>query len=253
MGADRPRLRDKRALVTGASRGIGRAVALALADEGCDVAVNYYGSGKEAKEVGKGIEARGRKAVVVKADVSSEREVLAMRDRVKEELGPIDILVNNAGIHQHLKFWELSKEDWDRVVGVNLTGPFLVTKAFIDDMKGRERGSIINISSIIGLTGTDHEIHYAASKAGILGMTKSMALELAPYKVRVNAIAPGWIATDMTADFVGPEADELLASLPISRIGMPEEIASAVVFLASDGSGWITGETIHVNGGWGMY
>jgi 3-oxoacyl-[acyl-carrier protein] reductase len=246
-------LKDMKALVTGASRGIGRAVAVALAKAGCDVAVNYHSSEGPARQVAKEIEALGRKAVLVKADVANEAEVARMASKVKEALGAIDILVNNAGIHQHLKFWELSVKDWDEVIRVNLTGALIVTKAFIEDMKERKKGAIINISSIIGLTGTDHEIHYAASKAGILGMTKSMALELGPYGITVNAVAPGWIDTDMTADFTGPEAEEFMDSLPISRVGRPEEIASAVVFLASKDAAWMTGSTVHVNGGWGMY
>ena len=246
-------LKDRKALVTGASRGIGRAIAVALAKEGCDVAVNYHNSDEQARQVAKEIEELGRKAVVVKAHVGNEAHVARMASKVKEALGPIDILVNNAGIHQHLKFWELSVKDWDEVIKVNLTGALIVTKAFVEDMKDRGKGTIINISSIIGLTGTDHEVHYAASKAGILGMTKSMALELGPFGITVNAVAPGWIGTDMTADFTGPEAEEFMSRLPISRVGRPEEIASAVVFLASKDAAWMTGATIHVNGGWGMY
>jgi len=253
MDMPRPRLKDRKALVTGASRGIGRAIAVGLAKEGCDVAVNYHSSGKQARDVVKEIKGLGREAIDVKADVASEADVAKMAKTVKGSLGPIDILVNNAGVHQHLKFWELSIKDWNDVIQVNLTGPLIVTQAFVEDMKESEQGTIVNISSIIGLTGTDHEVHYAASKAGILGMTKSMALELGPYGITVNAVAPGWIDTDMTADFTGPEADEFLSKLPISRVGRPEEIAGAVVFLASKDAAWMTGSTIHVNGGWGMY
>lgn len=249
----RPGLSGKVALVTGASRGIGRGIALALAREGCDVAVNYSKGKAGAQAVAKDISGMGRKAIVVQADVSDEAQVDSMKAAIHKVLGPIDILVNNAGIHQHLKFWELSRKDWDRVIAVNLTGPFLVTKAFIDDMKARKAGRVIIISSIIGLIGTDHEAHYAASKAGLLGMTKSMALELAPYGITVNAIAPGWIDTDMTAETSKQDAEALLKKVPIKRIGMPDDIARAVVFLASKDTDWMTGETVHVNGGWGLY
>jgi 3-oxoacyl-[acyl-carrier protein] reductase len=249
----RSRLLGKVALVTGASRGIGRGIALALAGEGCDVAVNFVGSKEKAQAVVKDIKALGRRAIAVQADVSDEGQVERMRDTVHKELGPVDIIVNSAGIHQHLKFWELSRKDWDRVIAVNLTGPFLVTKAFIEDMKGRKRGRVVHISSIIGMVGTDHEIHYAASKAGLFAVTKSMALELAPFGITVNCIAPGWIDTDMTADFKGPDAEALLRKIPLHKVGQPDDIAKAVVFLASDDAAWVTGETVHVNGGWGMY
>ncbi len=250
---ERPKLLGKVALVTGASRGIGRGIALALASEGCDVVVNYNGSKDKALAVVKQIKTMGRKALAVQADVSDETQVEALRAAVHKELGPIDILVNNAGIHQHLKFWELSRTDWDRVLGVDLSGPFLVTKAFVEDMKSKKAGRVIHISSVIGLIGTDHEIHYAASKAGLLGVTKSMALELAPYGITVNCVAPGWIDTDMTADFKGAQAEALLKKIPLRSVGRPEDIAKAVVFLASKDADWMTGETLHVNGGWGMY
>jgi 3-oxoacyl-[acyl-carrier protein] reductase len=201
----------------------------------------------------KEIKAMGRKALSIQADVSDEPQVEAMRAAVNKQMGPIDILVNNAGIHQHLKFWELSKKDWDHVLGVDLSGPFLVTKAFIEDMKTKKAGRIINISSVIGLIGTDHEIHYAASKGGLFAVTKSMALELAPYGITVNTVAPGWIDTDMTADFKGAQAEALLKKIPARSVGRPEDIAKAVVFLASKDADWMTGETLHVNGGWGMY
>jgi len=217
------------------------------------VAVNYIGSKDKAISVVKEIKAMGRKASVFQADVADEDQVNAMKVAVHKELGPIDILVNNAGIHQHLKFWELSRKDWEWVIAVNLTGPFLVTKAFVDDLKRKKGGRIINISSIIAMTGTDHEIHYAASKAGLLGVTKSMALELAPFGITANCIAPGWIDTDMTADFKGEQAEALLKKIALHRVGMPADIANAVVFLASKESDWMTGAIIHVNGGEEMY
>jgi 3-oxoacyl-[acyl-carrier protein] reductase len=241
------------AVVTGASRGIGKGVALALGRAGHDVVVNFERSAKEAEKVAAAIGGMGRKAIAVKADVASERDVLAMRDRVMDEFGKVDILVNNAGIHQHLKFWDLSRKDWDRVIAVNLTGPFLCAKAFVNGMRERRWGRIVNISSVIGLMGTDHEIHYAASKGGLFSLTKSMARELAPYDVTVNAVSPGWIDTDMTKGISEEEARVSLAQVPMKRVGAAEDIAGAVVFLCGDEAAYMTGATIHVNGGWGMW
>jgi len=241
------------AVVTGASRGIGKGIALALGKAGYDVAVNFERSAKEAEKVVAAIKGMGRKVIAVKADVASERDVLTMRDRVLEELGKVDILVNNAGIHQHLKFWDLSRKDWDRVIAVNLTGPFLCAKAFVDGMKERRWGRIVNISSVIGLMGTDHEVHYAASKGGLFALTKSMARELAPFDVTVNAVSPGWIDTDMTKGITEEEARASLAQVPMKRVGAAEDIAGAVVFLCGDEAAYMTGATIHVNGGWGMW
>jgi len=189
----------------------------------------------------------------VQADVSDARAVERMRGSVLAGLGSVDIVVNNAGIHQHLKSWEMTVEDWERVIGVNLTGAYLVSRAFAPHMIGRKRGRIVNISSIIAMSGTDHEAHYAASKAGMLGLTKSLALELSPHGITVNAIAPGDIETDMTAGVTGDELQKLLEQIPLHRMGQPSEIASVVAFLCSDDASYVTGQCLHVNGGLGLY
>jgi 3-oxoacyl-[acyl-carrier protein] reductase len=246
-------LDGKVAMVTGASRGIGRAIALRLAEEGCDVAVNYHRSGATAQEVADEVVRLGRRALVLGADVASSGEVEAMVTAVEDEIGPVDILVNNAGIHKHHKSWEMSVEDWDRIIDVNLTGTFLTSRLLGPRMAERGWGRIVNISSVVAMSGTDHEAHYAASKAGIHGLTKSLALELSPRGVTVNAVAPGWIRTDMTADTTDQEMVEALRKVPLGRIGDPEEIASVVAYLASPESGYITGQVLHVNGGMGLY
>jgi len=246
-------LNGKKAVVTGASRGIGRGCAIALARCGCDVVVNFEKNAKLAAEVENEIKDLGRAAVAVKADVSDEEDVKKLFETSTASLGKIDILVNNAGIHQHLKHWELPKKDWDRVINVNLTSAFLCSKLFSEQMKVQKSGKIVNISSVIAYIGTDHEVHYAASKAGIVGLTKSLALELAPYNINVNAVAPGYIKTDMTK-FNSPEEEaKYLATIPLGTLGEPEDIANTVAFLCSEESSYITGEVIHVNGGLNRY
>ena len=246
-------LEGRTALVTGASRGIGRAIALRLAEEGCDVGVNLISSSKAAEEVAGVIRGMGRRAIVLQADVAKADEVEGMVRLATEDLGPIDILVNNAGIHQHLKSWEMSPEDSQRVIDVNLTGTYLLSTALGPSMAERGWGRIVNISSVVAMCGTDHEAHYAASKAGLHGLTKSLALELSPRGVTVNAIAPGWIRTDMTADITPEEMEEALEEVPLGRMGEPGEIASVVAYLASPEAGYVTGQVIHVNGGMGLY
>jgi 3-oxoacyl-[acyl-carrier protein] reductase len=246
-------LSKKVALVTGASRGIGRAIALEMAREGADVIVNYSHSDEKANEVGRSIEALGRQALVVKADVSRPDQVEVMRSKAIQEFGGVEILVNNAGVHYHLKSWEIDEAEWRRVLGVNLDGVFLCSKAFSHEMRAKKWGRIINISSVIGFIGTDHEAHYGASKAAVVGLTKSLALELGGYSITVNAIAPGLIETDMTAGTTAEEKKKALQAIPLGRIGEPEDVAHAAVFLASDRASFITGQTIHVNGGEAMF
>lgn len=246
-------LEGKVALVTGASRGIGRAIAIRLAEEGCDVAVNFNTSEMAAEEVLATLRGTGRRAVSIQADVASPEQVEAMVARVEDELGHVDILVNNAGIHKHHKSWEMSVEDWDRIIGVNLTGAYLTSRLLGPKMADRGWGRIINISSIVADIGSDHEAHYTASKAGMHGLTRSLALELSPRGVTVNAVAPGWIRTDMTADATEEEWKEALEEIPMGRIGEPAEIASVVAYLASPGSSYVTGQVLHVNGGVGLY
>lgn len=241
-------------MVTGSSRGIGRGCAVTLAKYGADIVVNYVESKEKAENVVTEIEDLGRRSFAVKADISKENEVKSMIKKTINKFGRIDILVNNAGIHQHLKTWELSLKDWERVININLTGVFLCSREAVIHMKEQRSGSIVNISSCVAFTGTDHEIHYASTKAGILGFTKSLALEAAVYNVRVNAVAPGFIATDMVLPLItDEERKELESDIPLGRLGEPEDIGEAVAFLASDLASYITGETIHVNGGLIMY
>ncbi len=246
-------LKGRVALVTGGSRGIGRAIALRLAEEGCDVAVNYLASSAAADEVAGIIKGMGRRALAVKADVALPDEGESMVILAEEELGPIDILVNNAGIHKHHRSWEMSVEDWQRIIDVNLTGAYLTTRLLGPRMAQRGWGRVINISSVVAMSGTDHEAHYAASKAGMHGLTKSTALELSPRGVTVNAVAPGWIRTDMTGDATEEEMAEARREIPLGRIGEPEEIASVVAYLASPDASYVTGQVLHVNGGMGLY
>jgi len=245
-------LAKKVALVTGASRGIGRGIAFEMAREGADVVVNYTRSDKKAGEVARQIQTLGRRAISVKADVSKPKQVEAMRNRILKEFHGVDILVNNAGVHHHLKSWEIENAEWRHVLGVNLDGVFHCSRAFSQEMRARRWGRIINISSIIAFTGTDHEAHYGASKAAVLGLTKSLALELAGYNITVNAIAPGWIETGMTSDITPEEKSKALELVPLRRMGQPEDIAHVAAFLASEKASFITGQTIHVNGGEAM-
>ena len=238
------------ALVTGASRGIGRGIALELAREGADVVVNYRNQRDAAEDTARTIENLGRTALIVKADVSNHSEVFAMRDTVMAKFpSGVDILVNNAGIHHHLKSWEIDEAEWTRIMAVNVDGVFLCANAFTREMRAKNWGRVINISSSDAFTGTDHEIHYGTSKAALLGFTKSLALELAPYKITVNTIAPGWVETDMTSGVTGKDREAALEDVPLHRMGQPAEIGYVAAFLASDKASFVTGQTIHVNGG----
>jgi 3-oxoacyl-[acyl-carrier protein] reductase len=242
-------LDGKIALVTGSSRGIGKAIAISLAEHGCNIVVNYARRDDKAREVVEHITALGREALCIKADISNAADVQQMEQQVFDTFSHIDILVNNAGLHQHLKSWELSLNDWNRIIAVNLTGTFLCCKEFIPHFKKERQGTIINISSAAAFIGSNHECHYVSSKAGIIGLTKSLALELAHYVVRVNAVAPGFIETDMLSFENEHEKDMVRQTIPIKRIGSAEDIAYTVCFLASDLASYITGQTIHVNGG----
>jgi 3-oxoacyl-[acyl-carrier protein] reductase len=239
-------LTGKVALVTGASRGIGRATALALAKAGADVAVNFLSREVEAHEVRSSIEAVGRRALAIKADVSKAREVSRLVETVESGLGSIGILVNNAGISRPQPLTDITEQDWDDVLTVNLKSMFLVTQAVLGGMRKRAWGRIINLSSVAAQTGGVIGPHYAASKAGALGLTHSYATLLAREGITVNAIAPALIATEMVTS--NPKArPDLIA---VGRFGTVEEVAEIVVLLASNG--YITGQTINVNGGWYM-
>jgi NAD(P)-dependent dehydrogenase (short-subunit alcohol dehydrogenase family) len=244
------RLAGKVALVTGAQQGIGRAIALAMAAEGADVGLNFLDDPGAAERVAGEIRGRGRKALTVKGDVAQARDVQALVDAVAGGLGPPDILVNNAGVFPRAAFLELTEREWGHVLGVNLKGGFLCAQAVARAMVAAGRpGVIVNISSS-AIRGDARGVHYSASKAGVLGMTRAMALALAPHRIRVNAIAPG--LTDTAQPRYGNTEEQILErarEIPLGRIAQPEEIARIAVFLASEDSGWITGELIHVNGG----
>lgn len=249
-------LSGKVALVTGGGRGIGRAIALKLAEAGADVAVNYLSDSEQAEAVASEIRRLGRRALTVRADVSVRERVLEMVESVVRDLGRIDVLVNNAGVLSFEPFLELREKTWDRVIDVNLKGQFLVAQAVALHMVKRPGGGrIINLASIAsGQVGVGYPniAHYAASKGGVIAMTEVMALELSPLGINVNAIAPGLIASDMTKGVTdNEEATRLLTTrIPKGRIGRPEDVAALAVFLASDEADYCTGGAFYVDGGW---
>lgn len=241
-------LKGRVAVVTGASRGIGRAIALKLAKEGADVAVTAT-SQEGAQLVADEIIRMGCKAVAVKVNVAVPSEVEALFAKVVEEYGKVDILVNNAGITRDGLMLRMKEEDWDSVIDVNLKGTFFCMREALKHMAKARSGRIINISSVVGEMGNAGQANYCASKAGMFGLTKSAAREFAKRNVTVNAIAPGFITTDMTEVLSEKVKEELLKQIPMERFGTPEDIANAVYFLASDMGGYITGHVLSVNGG----
>ncbi len=242
-------LDGKVALVTGASRGIGRAVAIRLAKSGAKIAVNYAGNQAAAEEVKQIIEQNGGEAILVQADISNAESVDAMVAAVMEAFGRIDILVNNAGITRDTLLMRMKEADWNAVIQTNLTGVFYVTKAVSKIMMKQRSGKIVNMSSVVGLMGNAGQANYAAAKAGVIGFTKSMAKELAARNITVNAIAPGFIATDMTAVLSDKVKEDLATKIPMGRLGEADDIANAVLFLVSDSASYITGQTLNVDGG----
>jgi len=240
------------ALVTGGSRGIGKACALALAAAGAEVIVNYVSNAGKAEEVCEAIRAAGGKASAIKFDVGNPEEIQSALEGVLKEKKRIGILVNNAGIAHDGLMMRYAVEDWDRVVDTNLRGAFLVSQAVVRGMMKERKGSIIHMSSIVGVTGNAGQAAYCAAKAGLIGLTKSMAKELASRNIRVNAVAPGYIQTDMTDALTPEQKAGVLSHIPLGRVGTPEEIAHAVVFLASPASNYVTGQTLLVDGGMGM-
>jgi 3-oxoacyl-[acyl-carrier protein] reductase len=240
------------ALVTGGSRGIGRAAAMALAKEGAEVIINYVSNEAKAKETCNEIAAMGGKASAVKFDVANTEETKTAIEHLLKDKKKISILVNNAGITRDGLMMRYSVEDWDQVLNTNLRSAFVVSQAVIRSMMKERKGSIIHMGSIVGLTGNAGQAAYCAAKAGIIGLTKSMAKELASRNIRVNAIAPGFIETDMTHALTEDQKKAIFDSIPLGRIGTADEIAQAVVFLASSQSSYITGQTIVVDGGMGM-
>jgi 3-oxoacyl-[acyl-carrier protein] reductase len=241
-------LQDRVAIVTGASRGIGRAVALALAEQGAKVVVNYASSRSAADEAVKTISEMGEDAIALQADVSKADQVDKLIEQTQEKFGRIDILVNNAGITRDTLLLRMKPEDWQAVIDLNLTGVFLCTRAVSKIMLKQRSGRIINIASVAGQMGNPGQANYSAAKAGVIGFTKTVAKELASRGVTVNAVAPGFIETDMTSNLTNTE--EILKLIPLGRYGKPEEIAGMVRFLAADAAAaYITGQVFNVDGG----
>ncbi|MEO1211737.1 MAG: 3-oxoacyl-[acyl-carrier-protein] reductase [Cyanobacteria bacterium J06638_20] len=240
-------LEGKTALVTGASRGIGKAIALALAAVGAKVAVNYARSAEAAEAVVKDIAEMGGEAIALKADVSQAGDVDAMVATVMDKWGQIDVLVNNAGITRDTLLLRMKPEDWQAVIDLNLTGVFLCTRAVSKIMLKQRSGRIINISSVVGEMGNAGQANYSAAKAGVIGFTKAIAKEVAPRGITANAVAPGFITTDMTH---GVKADDILKFIPLGKFGQPEDVAGLVRFLAADpAAAYITGQVMNVDGG----
>ena len=240
-------LEGKTALVTGASRGIGKAIALALAAVGAKVAVNYARSAEAAEAVVKEIADMGGEAIALKADVSQAADVDAMVAAVMDKWGQIDVLVNNAGITRDTLLLRMKPDDWQAVIDLNLTGVFICTRAVSKIMLKQRSGRIINISSVVGEMGNAGQANYSAAKAGVIGFTKAIAKEVAPRGITANAVAPGFIATDMTHDV---KADDILKFIPLGKFGQPEDVAGLVRFLAADpAAAYITGQVMNVDGG----
>lgn len=243
------KLEGKVAVVTGASRGIGRAIALKLADEGAKVVVNYSGSQVKAEEVVAAIREAGGEAIAIQASVAKSDEVAALMDAAVKTFGSLDILVNNAGITRDNLLMRMKENEWDDVMDTNLKGVFLCTKAVTRQMMKQRAGRIINISSIVGVAGNAGQANYVAAKAGVIGLTKTTAKELASRNILVNAIAPGFIETEMTAELPEELKQGMLTQIPLAKLGQPEDIARAVIFLASEDANYMTGQTLHIDGG----
>src|SRR2546427_4269365 len=243
------KLKGRTALVTGGSRGIGRAIALALAEEGADVAINYVSSEPAAKEVVEQIRKIGRQSVLAQADVGDYPDTFRMAQDVLKEFGHVDILVNNAGINSDKTFVKMDHASWRKVLGTNLDGVFNCTKVFIDQMVRQNYGRVVNMTSVIGQIGNFGQANYAASKAGVAAFTKSLAKELAGKGVTVNAVAPGFIETEMVAGIPDKVKERLLAQIPLKRFGTPEEVGRSVVYICSADGDYITGAELSINGG----
>jgi 3-oxoacyl-[acyl-carrier protein] reductase len=244
-----PAVSRRVALVTGASRGIGRAIALALGAAGCSVCVNYRAQAEAAEEVVSTISQAGGRAIAIQGDIAKRDDVDALFRQVQEELGPVEILVNNAGIRHDALLLRLSDDDWDMVLDTNLRGAFMCTKAAMRSMVKARWGRVINISSIVGLMGNPGQANYAAAKAGLIGFTRAVAREVANRGITVNAIAPGFITTDITEDLPAELKARILDSIPAGRFGAPDDVAGVVAFLASDASRYMTGQVLTVDGG----
>lgn len=239
----------KTVFVTGASRGIGKEVALKYAENGYDVIINYVSDKTDVEALEKEFKEKGADTLILKADVSNPEEVQNVVDKSIEKFGKIDVLVNNAGITRDNLLMRMSEEEFDKVLEINLKGTFLVTKAVTKYMMKKRSGSIINLSSVVGVAGNAGQCNYSASKAGIIGFTKSLAKEVASRNILVNAIAPGFIETDMTGVLKEEIRNEIAKNIPVKRMGSAQEVAKVVKFLASEDSSYITGQVINVDGG----
>ncbi|HDA6070703.1 TPA: 3-oxoacyl-[acyl-carrier-protein] reductase [Staphylococcus aureus] len=239
----------KSALVTGASRGIGRSIALQLAEEGYNVAVNYAGSKEKAEAVVEEIKAKGVDSFAIQANVADADEVKAMIKVVVSQFGSLDVLVNNAGITRDNLLMRMKEQEWDDVIDTNLKGVFNCIQKATPQMLRQRSGAIINLSSVVGAVGNPGQANYVATKAGVIGLTKSAARELASRGITVNAVAPGFIVSDMTDALSDELKEQMLTQIPLARFGQDTDIANTVAFLASDKAKYITGQTIHVNGG----
>ncbi|HCT8149741.1 TPA: 3-oxoacyl-[acyl-carrier-protein] reductase [Staphylococcus aureus] len=239
----------KSALVTGASRGIGRSIALQLAEEGYNVAVNYAGSKEKAEAVVEEIKAKGVDSFAIQANVADADEVKAMIKEVVSQFGSLDVLVNNAGITRDNLLMRMKEQEWDDVIDTNLKGVFNCIQKATPQMLRQRSGAIINLSSVVGAVGNPGQANYVATKAGVIGLTKSAARELASRGITVNAVAPGFIVSDMTDALSDELKEQVLTQIPLARFGQDTDIANTVAFLASDKAKYITGQTIHVNGG----
>ncbi|ELK46111.1 3-oxoacyl-ACP reductase [Halobacillus sp. BAB-2008] len=242
-------LQDRSALVTGASRGIGKAIALELAAKGAKVAVNFAGSEDKAEAVVQEIRENGGTAIKIQANVSDADDVKRMVKTVVDEFGSLDILINNAGITKDNLLMRMKEEEFDAVIDTNLKGVFLCTKGVTRQMMKQKYGRIINVASIVGVSGNPGQANYVAAKAGVIGMTKSNAKELAARNIHVNAVAPGYIATDMTDALTDEQREQMLNLIPLSRLGEAKDVARVVRFLASEDADYMTGQTLHIDGG----
>jgi len=243
------RFEGKSAIVTGASRGIGREIAILLGNEGARVAVNYSGSKEKAEEVVELIKQSGGDAFAIQANVSDAEQVKQMIDETLKTFGSIDMLVNNAGITRDNLLMRMKEDEWDDVIDINLKGVFLCTKAVTRQMMKQRAGKIVNLASIVGVIGNPGQANYVAAKAGVIGLTKTTARELATRNITVNAVAPGFITTDMTDALPKDVKEQMLGSIPLGKLGSAQDVAGAVAFLLSDDANYITGQTIHVDGG----
>jgi 3-oxoacyl-[acyl-carrier protein] reductase len=242
-------LSGKTAIVTGGSRGIGRAICLELAAKGANVVVNYAGNEAKAQGVVEEIQKLGVKAVKFQSDVANEEQVKEMVKTAIDTFGSVDILVNNAGITRDNLLMRMKETEFDQVINTNLKGVFVCTKAVTRQMMKQRSGRIINVASIVGVSGNPGQANYVAAKAGVIGLTKTTAKELATRNILVNAVAPGFISTDMTDELTDEQKEGMLSLIPLAKLGQPEDVAKVVRFLASDDSNYITGQTIHIDGG----